>query len=102
MAPGPIAARTGGRIDGAMPSSDESFWGWLDKTSFASRRQWRTPVLRYGVSYIPPNAGAAFATGLALLDVSCATGSIFIDLKMTGDSYRLREAERARNAHRAS
>jgi hypothetical protein len=27
--PGPIAARTGGRIDGAMQSSDESFWGLL-------------------------------------------------------------------------
>ena len=29
MPPGPIAARTGGRIDGAMQSSDESFWGSL-------------------------------------------------------------------------
>jgi hypothetical protein len=29
MAQGPIAARTGGRIDGAIESSDESFWGSL-------------------------------------------------------------------------
>ena len=29
MPPGPIAARTGGRIDGAMQSSDESLWGSL-------------------------------------------------------------------------
>ena len=29
MAPGPIVARTGGRIDGAMKISDESFWGSL-------------------------------------------------------------------------
>jgi hypothetical protein len=29
MAPGPITARTGVRIDGAMQSSDESFWGSL-------------------------------------------------------------------------
>ena len=54
MAPGPITARTGGRIDGAMQSSDESFGARLltDKNvSSSSSIRFKRPLNRIRPNY---------------------------------------------------